>query len=548
MASILNDDLLYAICSACPRSTLVNLCLVSSTCYIAAMPYLLREVTFRRSSELLLRFIHFILENSTSSYMSAGTSKYDHGQVSSTVRLRYITDPGKHVRTFSLFDEGCHSALRSAIVNHNVYDEDVWARLLTKALALMPNLQSVYIESRLESICEHSREFAAILLTRPRLRSLNVRSPGQFASRGFREAIRVRNLKSDPLKLKVVVFSGSYDDVPIILHPGYGLGALIFACRDSLEELRCADCNMSGLLSTSDGLARSTRRIVYPNVGKIYLHKEPQVDVESFALSFPSLRALFLPAETPAFVKGISARRAAFRNLASLTSRGFAAVASFLQRVDPPPRLHHLVMWKFSTLPVEADSQADIDFVVNNVFPMLRSFVVKIRRPHIYGPGQWDVFSRSLRSLRYLSLYLWAYHNEEIRVLDVLNPEMLSSIPLEYFSLTYTAPAATGGLPLYTTPEAPISRHGIALAYAKSIRSLQFIDLCERLYVGNSHYTTVDVTNWWKILRTESPTDDDTQCVKLEALEERMGSALRDQYDDPRLKFSGYPLGDRRLG
>ncbi|PPQ79310.1 hypothetical protein CVT26_001043 [Gymnopilus dilepis] len=208
MTSVLNEDLFYEIFAACSVSTLVNISLVSTRFYMAAMPYLLRDATFDRSPELLSRFLHFIIDNSAAT--SLRTDRHPVQPHIAARRLR-IADPGKYVSTFELYERGCRTTkegpnARSGLIHvrPEPYPCKLWAPLLTQAISLMPNLRSVAIHSRFDKICRCSPQFLEVLLTRPRLTSFTVPDFDCASSRAVGEVVRER--KADMAKLRKIAF------------------------------------------------------------------------------------------------------------------------------------------------------------------------------------------------------------------------------------------------------------------------------------------------------------------------------------------------------
>ena len=431
MTWILDNGLLYEICRACPASTLTKLCLVSATFYATAMPHLLRDVTFSRSSEQLLCFLDFILDNS-----GAEPAKQDKHPEATTLwgKLRkklahkrgvgahqrhIVADPGRLVYTFELYGKACTTAKKRVYTNEYI----VLAPLLSDAIALMPNLHSVtfHYASGIEAICLCSADFIPALLSRPHLTSLVFHSLGPSASQSFGKAVRSR--KGDALKLKKIAFEHAWSANPLddlTLCQDEGLGSLIFSCRETLEELTIGKCRMQDLLiyrqTLPQGLTTSTIPVVYPRVGKIYLHGDPRATIKDFALAFPSLHTLRLWYPRT-FISPENNREnpmVPLLNLASFTASNFADASSFLRFIHPTPKLRHLALSGQSAKEIKEE---DTHFVVTSIFPTLTNLNIVLRDALEASPVPWEVYSESLRSLRYLCLHFDSYFRRGVQVL-----------------------------------------------------------------------------------------------------------------------------------
>ena len=389
MATILNDDVLYEICRACPASTLVKLSLVSTTFYTMAMPNLLRNVGFYRDLVMLLRFIHFILHNSTA------VSEIPGQQVGGMQRFS-IANPGNHVYKFEM-DLGREND--EADTSSNCPIEE-WAPLLTKAIMVMPNLRSVAILD-FRQICYYSSQFVEALLSRPHLTSFEVDGFGGTASRHVGEVVKSKRCEAP--RLKYIGFNDwfTFDDWEVAaFFKDDGFGSLIYSCRKTLERLALDECNMRNLLVGPQVLPDgSTKPIIYPLVDKIHLSGHLHVTVEEFALSFPSLHSLHLG--NSSFVQQNSGqdRKVPFRNLVSVDT-DLEVLSSFLECIEPLPSLRRLTL--FSSRSGYSNGGFSATRSVLTVLQNLRSIHVTVHRMADLDP--WIALSKHLSSLRYLNL------------------------------------------------------------------------------------------------------------------------------------------------
>ncbi|PPQ97138.1 hypothetical protein CVT26_000625 [Gymnopilus dilepis] len=410
MATILHDDLLYEICKACPVSVLTKFCLASIACYTLAMPNLLHEVVLSRSLESTLRFIRFILDNSTTG--AAGTAELSgEGEPRRTQRLT-IMDPGNYIHTFRM---SWRSTRGTAGASSNCPIAE-WAPLLTQAILLMPNLRSVAILANFRQICRYSSQFAEALLSRPHLTSFELDRFGATASRHVGEIVKSKRCEAPRLKYIGFNYRYTFDDwEAAALFKNSGFGSLIYSCRQTLEQLTLADCKMEDLLTNHQPLPGGTtseawRPIIYPRVETISCLFEvfPTLDVtvEQFGLSFPSLRTLRL--NESIFVRldhgedNAQYRKVPFPNLVSISSH-FEALSVFLRGVEPPASLQHLDLTLEEFL---IDEIGDIEHAMNptmiEVFRNLCNLNITIE-----GMNELDVWkdmSILFSSLRYLSL------------------------------------------------------------------------------------------------------------------------------------------------
>ncbi|PPQ85113.1 hypothetical protein CVT26_004417 [Gymnopilus dilepis] len=518
MTWILDNDLLYEICRACSASTLTKLCLVSATFYATAMPHLLRDVTFSRSSEQLLCFLDFILDNSGAEpakqdkHPEATTlwaklrKKLAHKRGVGTHQRQIIADPGRLVYTFELYGKACTTAKKRVYTNEYI----VLAPLLSDAIALMPNLRSVtfHYASGIEAICLCLAEFIPALLSRPYLTSLVFHSLGPSASQSFGKAVRSR--KGDALKLKKIAFEHAWSANPLddlTLCQDEGLGSLIFSCRETLEELT----------------------IDIATVGKIYLHGDPRATIKDFALAFPSLHTLRLWYPRT-FISPENNREdpmVPLLNLASFTASNFADASSFLRFIHPTPKLRHLAL---SGQSAEEIKEEDTHFVVTNIFPTLTNFNLVLRDALEASLVPWEVYSESLRSLHYLCLHFDSCFRRGVQVLSILAPESLTLIPVEYLRVSYNLPPRASERQLSPEERAPATEgsYTVASSYATSIHTLKFVMVLEENMVSGRALAAAAMC-WWKVVREGSPTSG-TGNIRLEVLDEAVGENLRAQY------------------
>ena len=103
---------------------------------------------------------------------------------------------------------------------------------------------------------------------------------------------------------------------------------------------------------------------------------------------------------------------------------------------------------------------------------------------------------------------------------------------MEYISLAYTLRRHTAEI------ENLVSDEIAALLYARSIKSLRFIDVSKQLNMagpGKGIWLQSEETHWWKINRRVS--SDGVENVELENLRETSGAMVRDTYDESELEI-----------
>ncbi|PPQ79309.1 hypothetical protein CVT26_001041 [Gymnopilus dilepis] len=504
----LNEDVLYETFGACPIPTLTSICLVSTLFYRVALPHLLQDVTFKRNPALLVRFLYFIINNST----AVTSRREDPTGETSIQRLKlFATDPGKHVHSIQLHETLVFETISGGAIS----------QLLTKAVALMPNLRSATIRSSVEWICLSSPDFFSTLLSRPQLHSLTFGSFGRLSSQALGEAVRSR--RSEGLRLKSIRFDDGLDfdsDDPhsFVLTRNDGLGSLIFSCREYLEELNVGMCNLKDLLVQSqtlpDGSTGLTRSIVYPNVARLHFRSSPEVSVEDFALSFPFIRSLrcrnFATFEESHTLRGN--HKPLLRHLVSLDCLYFPDALMILNCIDPAPPLRRLSLSTSLMRPITDNASLS---VAERVLRGVRIFHIELHC--ISDLTTWEFFKIRLSSVTYLD-FVFSFRNEEqSRLEDVQDLDLFSSLPLAYLSTSFVLRSVSGD---------PLRIKSVALSYARNIRTLKFLDVCEKNYNRIEH--SVEGRYWWKVIRTVLPGSEE-QDVRLEALTEAAGRRIRDE-------------------
>jgi len=170
----------------------------------------------------------------------------------------------------------------------------------------------------------------------------------------------------------------------------------------------------------------------------------------------------------------------------------------------------------------------DTNFSVTDALPELRSF-------HFY---LWDVFPtevwwrdliRSAPHLTFLkaSIRVPEVNNLEVKVNElelscIQLPHILSRLPLEYMSLRFCRSDLPWGLAIDPNQRSSRTDEAVALAYAKSIPTLEYFDIEGHQYRNQIRY--------WRVIR-ESADNDTTMSVRVRELDEEDGVNARFCFD-----------------
>ncbi|KAF8891463.1 hypothetical protein CPB84DRAFT_1848951 [Gymnopilus junonius] len=455
------------------------------------MPYLLLTVSLNQSPEQLIDFLHFIINNS-------------HRNIDGE-----IIGPGHYVLAFEILTFACTTAVEIqdddgyyhfAPAEPEPYPIDAWAPLLTKALALMPNLRSVVVEADIDDICLHSPDFAATLLACPRLTDMNLLGIGTPASNSFGQAIYS---KQGVMRLRKVQHHIGDGIKKFELLKTEGFGSVLFSSKEHLEDLSLESACMHSLLvderTSPAGSVVIRTPVVFPRLVSITLD-DCDVYLDELANSFPGLRTVIFKFK-PFLINDEKSlyHKPSFPNLTSIQGH-YQYISKFLQHASCVNLLRLVIdlLWDPTT------GEDVPEFVVTQAVPCLKSLHITHRENS--GVSWWKEFSQSLPALNYLfvSFQIEATRNPEGLCIHV--PSLLSS-------------RASPGV------QAMVTEHAIALSYAKRIKSLKYMDI----------HKAIDSIKapriWWKIIRPQNEYSNNEDDVQLVAINEVEGMALRDWYD-----------------
>lgn len=272
----LAGDVLADVLRNCTISSRLALSRTSSQANVLAIPYLLRDVQITGNPTHIFSFLRYIIDHTQL-----------HSENSDTAQ---VVGAGIHVKTLDItylafFVEGQRNA-----------PPPTWAGRLSRALALMPNLQTIVLAHQVDDIAANSADFAGTLMSRPHLRNVRLFSVDIFAAEQLWEALKARqnamNLKKMTMDLK------RQDDITSIAR---GVGNILFYSRRSLTELCLANVVLHGFLCgenqseehVSDGIGPVPSPLVFPRVVTLSL-TSCNATSAALAHSFPNVRTLTL--------------------------------------------------------------------------------------------------------------------------------------------------------------------------------------------------------------------------------------------------------------
>ncbi|PPR04258.1 hypothetical protein CVT26_004172 [Gymnopilus dilepis] len=499
----LNDDVLHEIVEDCCISSLTNLCRVSTRFYAIALPHLLRHIVFTDGPDQMLQFFRFIIDNATCEE-SDETSR----EIAGRYHLRRSHTPGIHVVSFRVEEDAFGTYL--AYTAHSLpkeYELEAWAPIMTKALALMPNLRSLAITASFNSICKYSPEISTIILSKPFLVDLQLGSIHDYASLSLGEA--VSSSKAN-IKLKQIT-------IETVSAHTEGLRDLLFSCRNSLKMLSCSDSNIQNLLFGSRGTDPKTP-LTFPNVHALYL--DTHFLMSDVALSFPSLRTLDV--SQMSFSKyhfGGPDHGEALQYLVSISVAGLKDLSILLQNSNAFPCLRRLALYGYWG---ESIGDLTTASAIAQGIQGLRSLRLHLYVDDISG-SELDVlrfFIKSLPRLSYLYFGIKSPSKDQSELLDTeTSHELFQSNSLEYISVVFQRPSSTTTAAL----------DAMVLSYAQTIKSLKYMDIRKTSIdslSGRYQYWNY----WWKIIRQEGLSGA-MGGIKLEGLNVALAGVLRNRYD-----------------
>ncbi|KAF8966294.1 hypothetical protein BDZ97DRAFT_2074238 [Flammula alnicola] len=508
----MNDDVLDHILQACPTSTLAALSVVSSHIRILAFPHLLRTVSLDRSPQGLLTFLNFILNNT----QSRNVEDPDVGPRTEILGAgRYIV---KLEIGFLALETTVWVVDRLVPVENEEYPVSTWAPILTRALAVMPNLHSIVVKDKVEEIAFHSPDFALALFSLPRLTYIVLWSVGLIASNHFGEAM---DLRKDVTNLQTVKFCIHGDLEQLELTAGKGMGSVLFNTRGRLTEIDLSECNLRDLLHDEDseeGRNKIKTPVIFPNVVILSLHC-CDVSLKALASAFPALRTLifgfspFSHRDAPPQTHKVS-----FPSLVYIKGR-YRDLYAFLASTAAHSHLRRVVV----DFPWRSEYDDAIPaFAVTRALPFLKSLHFTLSE--VMPLSWWKTLGHTLPHLTYLDVLLAAKATDQLDLLCNQVPRSLASVPLVYVSLILRGTEYVIGDGTSPEIQSLLTAPAIALSYARNIPTLKYIDICKTIDAVEG------LISWWRVVRESSVSGDDV-CVEVKALDAYEGRALKSWYD-----------------
>ncbi|KAF8967635.1 hypothetical protein BDZ97DRAFT_1916586 [Flammula alnicola] len=507
-----NDDVLDHILQACPTSSLAALSLVSSHIRNLALPHLLRTVSFDQNPQHVLTFLNFILNNTQSRNVedpNVGLRTEILGAGRYIVKLE--------IKSFAFYATTWVEDL-PVLAEKEQYPISTWAPILTLALALMPNLDSIVIEGDVEEIAFHSPDFALALFSLPRLTYIDLWSVGLLASNRFGQAM---DLRKDATNLQTVKFNLHGDLEQLELTAGEGMGSVLFHTRRRLTEIDLTECNLRDLLhnkESEEGCNEIKTPVIFPNVVVLTLDG-CDVSLKALASAFPALRTLvfgfspFSHRDAPPHTHKVS-----FPSLVSIKGR-YKNLHVFLDSTAAHSHLRRVVVdfsWR------SEHGGATPPFAVTRAVPFLKS--LHFTHNKVMPLSWWKALGHTLPHLTYLDVLLTAKATHELDLLCIQVPRSLASVPLAYVSLSLRGSEHVIGNGTSTEIQSLLTAQAIGLSYARNIPTLKYIDICKTIDAVKG------LTSWWNVVR-ESSVSGDGVYVQVKALDAYEGRALRSWYD-----------------
>ncbi|KAF8966277.1 hypothetical protein BDZ97DRAFT_1992748 [Flammula alnicola] len=495
MGNTPNDDVLDHILQACPTSSLVVLSLVSSHIRILALPHLLRTVSLDRSPQGLLTFLNFILNNT----QSRSVEDPDVGHRTE------ILGAGRYIVKLEIGVLALQTTVwvvdRLVPVENEEYPVSTWAPILTRALALMPNLHSIVMKGKVEEIAFHSPGFALALFSLPRLTYIDLWSVGLLASNCFGHAM---DLRKDVTNLQTVKFNVHGDLEQLDLTAGEGMGSVLFHTRGRLTEIDLFECNLRNLLhgeESEEDRNEIKTPMIFPNVMILSLDS-CDVSLKALASAFPALRILIFGFSPFSRRDGPSqTHKISFPSLVYIKGR-YEDLYVFLDSTAAHSHLRRVVV-DFPWTP--EDDNATPAFAVTRAVPFLKS--LHFTHDEVMPLSWWKALGHTLPHLTYLDILLAA---DAIDELDLLVPRSLASVPLAYVSFILGGTRHVIGDRTSPEIQSLLTAQAIALSYARNIPTLKYIDICKKIDGVKG------LTSWWSVVK---------------ALDAYEGRALRSWYD-----------------
>lgn len=260
----LPDDVLREILKACDRVSLVHLSLTSSKAYASCSPYSLHEVYLHRDLPQVTSFLALII-NHTQLVVGTGSAK-------TTV----INGPGAHVRVMDL-DLGIFEFFACYVQAREL--DITWARDLSRALSLMPNLRSLKT-SHSGRLLTHHPGLAKTLMSLQNLCHLLLTGIDKPAAEQLSMALTTRSKERQiQMHLESIVVELT-KDAPLTPLVDHGVGDLLFYNKSSLKTISLINCDLVGFLSQPD--------VVFPSVTSLSLSTY-RGTLDTIARSFPNV-------------------------------------------------------------------------------------------------------------------------------------------------------------------------------------------------------------------------------------------------------------------
>ncbi|KAF8966307.1 hypothetical protein BDZ97DRAFT_1917689 [Flammula alnicola] len=517
MGNTPKDDVLDHILQACPTSSLTVLSLVSSHIRVLALPHLLRTVSLDRNPQQVLTFLNFILNNT----QSRNIKDADVGHRTE------ILGAGRYIIKLEIVDFAFCTTIwvedAPVLAEKEEYPISTWAPILTRALALMPNLHSIVIEGKVEEIAFHSPDFALALFSLPRLTYIDLWSVGLLASNQFGHAM---DLRKDVTNLQTVKFSVHDDLEQLELTAGEGMGSVLFHTRGPLTEINVSACNLRNLLhdeESEEGRNEIKTPVIFPNVVILTLEC-CDVSLTALASAFPALRTLifsgspFSHPDAPPQTHKVS-----FPSLVSIKGQ-YKDLHVFLDSTATHSHLRRVVV---DTIWTPEDDDATPPFAVTRAVPFLKSLHFthsRITHRKLKPLSWWKALGRTLPHLTYLAIPLDVNAADELDLWCIQVPRSLASVPLAYVSLSLRGTESVVGDGTSPEIQSLLTAQAIALSYARNIPTLKHIDICKIIDEVKG------LISWWSVVRESSVSGDD-MCVQVKAIDAYEGRALRSWYD-----------------
>ncbi|KAF8966287.1 hypothetical protein BDZ97DRAFT_700381 [Flammula alnicola] len=405
MGNTPNDDVLDHILQACPTSSLAALSLVSSHIRILALPHLLRTVSLDRNPQELLTFLNFILNNTQS--RNVEDPDVDH--------RTEILGAGRYIVKLEIGLLALQTTVRvgDRLVDaeNEEYPISTWAPVLTCALAIMPNLHSIFIQGDVEEIAFHSPDFALALFSLPRLTYIDLWCVGLVASNRFGHAM---DLRKDVSNLQTVKFNVHGDLEQLDLTAGEGMGSILCHTRGRLTEIDLTDCNLRNLLyddESEEGHNEIKTPLIFPNVVILSLDS-CDVSLKALASAFPALRTLIFGFSPFSHRNGPSQTyKVSFPSLVYIKGR-YKDLHVFLDSTAAHNHLRRMVVdfpWSSD------DDDAMPVFAVTRAVPFLKS--LHFTHSEVMPLSWWEALGRTLPHLTYLDILLAAKATDQLDLL-----------------------------------------------------------------------------------------------------------------------------------